>query len=77
MQDRWQNKLVYLLQAVMCVPSDTPMKVITEAGEVIVDGGNGIVASFTPAAAEATSDRFLDAAAEAQGQTIVDEMERD
>lgn len=61
----------------MCVPSDKPMKVIAEAGEVIVDGPNDIVASFTPAAAEATSDRFLEAAAEAPGQTIVDEMARD
>ncbi|HEX2764290.1 MAG TPA: hypothetical protein VHM92_10690 [Allosphingosinicella sp.] len=51
-------------------PFDTPSKVSAQEGEVLVDGPNGFALSFTPEAAEETSDRLLFGAAEAKGQQL-------
>jgi hypothetical protein len=47
---------------------DTPSKVTSEEGEVMVDGPDGVAFSLTPEAAAETSDRLLEQAAVAQGQ---------
>jgi hypothetical protein len=51
-------------------PFDTPSNITAEEGEVLVDGPNGYALSFTPEAAEETSDRLLFGAAQAKGQQI-------
>lgn len=59
-------------------PYSVPSKVSAEDGEVVVDGPNGFVLSFTPEAAIETSDRLLEAAAEAKGQQVkMRETDRD
>lgn len=60
----------------MCVPSDKPLKVKAEGGEVMLDGPDGLVASLTPDAAAISSDRLLEAAGEAQGQRMAAEARR-
>jgi hypothetical protein len=47
---------------------DEPSEVGAEAGEVTVDGPDGVAVSMTPEAAEETSQRLLDGAAEAAGK---------
>ena len=55
---------------------DTPAEVDAEQGDVIVVGPGGIAYSFTPEAAEETSDRMLFGAAKARGQQIREEERR-
>ena len=57
-------------------PHDTPSDVTAEEGEVMIDGPNGYAFSFTPEAAEETSDRLLRAAAQAKGQQIQEQKRR-
>jgi len=47
---------------------DTPSEISAEDGSVVVDGPDGVAVSLTPEAAEETSARLLDGAAEASGQ---------
>ena len=47
---------------------DEPTKVSAKAGEVILDGPDGVDVKLTPEAARETSDRLLEGAARAQGQ---------
>ena len=49
-----------------CTPSD----VVAEEGEVIVEGPDGVAYSLTPEAAEESSHRLLDGAAQARGQQL-------
>jgi hypothetical protein len=51
---------------------DEASNVTAEAGQVLVDGPDGVAVSLTPEAAAETSDRLLDSAAEAQGQIIAE-----
>ena len=51
-------------------PYDTPSDVNAEAGEVIVDGPDGVAVSLTPDAALETSQRLLEAGLMAQGQRV-------
>jgi len=51
-------------------PHDEPSQVGAEAGEVVVDGPDGVAVSLTPEAAIATSERLLDAGLTAQGQRV-------
>ena len=46
-----------------------PSDVVAEAGEVIVEGPDGVAVSLTPEAAEETGRRMLAAAAEARRQS--------
>ncbi|HEX8623941.1 MAG TPA: hypothetical protein VF782_02560 [Allosphingosinicella sp.] len=55
---------------------DRPADVDAEDGDVIVVGPGGIAYSFTPEAAEETSDRMLFGAAKARGQQIREEERR-
>ena len=57
-------------------PHDEPSEVDAEEGEVIVDGPDGVAVSFTPEAADETSDRLLKGAAKARGQQLRDEDRR-
>ena len=45
-----------------------PSEVIVEAGEVFVDGPDGVAVTLTPDAAEETARRLAEAAAEARRQ---------
>lgn len=47
---------------------DTPSEVAADDGAVVVDGPDGVAVTLTPEAAEVTSDRLMDKAAEAAGQ---------
>jgi len=47
---------------------DEPSEVVAEDGRVLVDGPDSVDVALTPEAAEATSNRLLDAAVEAGGQ---------
>jgi hypothetical protein len=49
---------------------DTPSQVSAEEGEVVVDGPDGVAVSFTPEAAEETSERLLFGAGQARGQQL-------
>ena len=49
---------------------DQPSKIAADQGIVIVDGPDGVAVSFTPRAAEETSDRLLRGAVEAHGQRV-------
>jgi putative intracellular protease/amidase len=49
-------------------PHKQPSHVTAEAGEVNVDGPDGVATSFTPDAAEETGRRLVDAASEARTQ---------
>lgn len=49
---------------------DEASHVSAEDGEVMVDGPDGVAVSLTPRAAAETSDRLLDAAVRAHGQTL-------
>jgi hypothetical protein len=53
-----------------------PSEVTAENGLVFVDGPDGVAFVTTPEAAEETSQRLLDAAAQAIGQQHVEEMRR-
>ena len=53
---------------------DEPSEVSAEAGEVIVDGPDGVAVSLTPDAAVETSDRLLNAGLTARGQQIAREQ---
>jgi hypothetical protein len=55
---------------------DKPADVDAEDGDVIVVGPGGIAYSFTPEAAEETSDRMLFGAAKARGQQLREEERR-
>ena len=57
-------------------PFDTPSKVTADDGEVLVDGPNGYALSFTPEAAEETSDRLMFGAAQAKGQQLQASLRR-
>jgi hypothetical protein len=48
----------------------TPSEVVAEAGEVIVDGPDGVAVSLTPDAALETSQRLLEGGLMAQGQRV-------
>jgi putative intracellular protease/amidase len=50
------------------LPFDKPSQVVAEAGEVLIDGPDGIAVAMTPAAAEETGRRLIEAAAEARNQ---------
>jgi hypothetical protein len=62
----------------MCPPKphDKPSRVAAEEGEVLIDGPDGIALSFTPEAAEETSQRLLDSAARAIGQKIAEQRRK-
>ncbi len=45
-----------------------PSEVVAEAGEVIVEGPDGVAVTMTPDAAEETGKRMLEAASEARRQ---------
>lgn len=47
---------------------DEPSTVTAEEGTVIIDGPDGMALTITPEAAQETSHRLLEAAAEAAGQ---------
>lgn len=49
-------------------PYATPSDVSAEDGEVIVEGPDGVAVSFTPEAANETSERLLEASVTAKGQ---------
>lgn len=49
---------------------DEPSEVLAKDGDVVVDGPDGVDVKFTPNAAVETSDRLLEAGAEAQGQRL-------
>jgi hypothetical protein len=49
---------------------DTPSEVKAEAGEVVVDGPDGVAVSLTPDAALETSQRLLEGGLMAQGQRV-------
>ena len=51
-------------------PHDEPSEVSAEQGEVMMDGPNGHVVSFTPDAALETSERLLRGGLAAQGQIV-------
>jgi len=51
-------------------PSDKPMKVDAEEGEVIIDGPHHVV-SLTPEAAEESSNRLYQCTAKARGQRLM------
>lgn len=53
-----------------------PSKVTAENGLVFVDGPDGVAVTMTPEAAEETSQRLLDGAAQAIGQEHAEEMRR-
>jgi hypothetical protein len=55
---------------------DTPSDVTTKAGEVVVDGPDGVAVSLTPNAAVETGSRLIDAAAEAHGKAEIDNGRR-
>ncbi len=52
----------------MCpnAPYDEPSHVEAEAGEILMNGPNGLAAAFTPDAAEETGRRLVRAAREAR-----------
>jgi hypothetical protein len=50
---------------------DEATKVDAEDGNVILDGPDGVDVVITPEAAEETSDRLFQAAAEARGQKLM------
>ena len=50
---------------------DVPSQVVADDGNVSVEGPDGVSVCFTPDAAEETSNRLFDAAAEAGGQRHV------
>lgn len=50
---------------------DEATKVDAEDGNVVLDGPDGVDVSMTPEAAEETSDRLFQAAAEARGQKLM------
>lgn len=47
-------------------PYDKPSHVEAEAGEILMDGPDGLAAAFTPDAAEETGRRLMKAAEEAR-----------
>lgn len=47
---------------------DEATKVTAEAGDVVLDGPDGVDVKMTPEAAKETSDRLLEGAIEAAGQ---------
>lgn len=49
---------------------DRPSQVAAEQGEVLVDGPGGVAMAMTPAAAEETARRLLDAASMARAQGV-------
>jgi hypothetical protein len=52
-------------------PTDRPLDVAAEEGEVLIDGPEGTVLSMTPEAAEESSNRLYDCTAKARGQRIM------
>jgi hypothetical protein len=54
----------------MAKASDTPSEISAEAGEVLVEGPDGVNYSMTPEAAADTSDRLLHGSAQAAGQRM-------
>jgi hypothetical protein len=50
---------------------DEATEVAAKDGAVVLDGPDGVDVSVTPEAAEETSNRLFDAAAEARGQQIM------
>jgi hypothetical protein len=63
----------------MAKASDTASEISAEAGEVFVEGPDGVIFSMTPEAAADTSDKLAHGAALAAGQRVeaerVDEEE--
>jgi hypothetical protein len=54
----------------MSKASDTASKTSAEAGEVLVEGPEGVIFSLTPEAAADTSDRLFHSSTEAAGQRV-------
>ena len=52
-------------------PTDRPLEVAAEEGEVLIEGPDGIALSMTPEAAEESSNRLYNSTAEARGQRIM------
>ena len=61
----------------MAKVQNTPGEVSLEAGEVLVDGPDGVAVAMTPEAAEETGHRLLDESARAYGQRILVEREEE
>ena len=57
-------------------PEAEPSKVAAEDGLVFVDGPDGVAVTMTPEAAEETSQRLLQAAAQALGQQDMEALRR-
>jgi hypothetical protein len=52
-------------------PTNRPLDVAAEEGEVLIEGPEGIALSMTPEAAEESSNRLYDRTADARGQRIM------
>ena len=52
-------------------PTNLPLDVAAEEGEVLIEGPEGIALSMTPEAAEESSNRLYERTAEARGQRIM------
>lgn len=51
-------------------PHTTPIDVVTEGGEILLDGPNGLAESFTPKAARQSANRLRKAAREADNRHV-------
>lgn len=57
-------------------PETEPSEVTAQDGLVFVDGPEGVAVTMTPDAAEETSQRLLEAAAQAIGQERAEQLRR-
>lgn len=57
------------------ITHDEPSQVKAEDGRVLVDGPDAVDVALTPEAAEETSNRLLDAAIDATGQTRLGQVD--
>ena len=57
-------------------PYEEPSEVAAENGKVLVDGPDGVAIALTPDAALETSERLSQAGAEAHGQKIMQDIQR-
>jgi len=57
-------------------PSDQPLSVAAEAGEVLIEGPGCLTTSLTPEAAEESSNRLFECTAVARGQRRIGKVLR-